>query len=435
MVTNILETSRTALKVDKWGMRKGEEFAEEYREKHGYDDWLQRTNFADCFASMHEPRPQLAERPSDVNVAEWFEQLLQTDGYKAVHKTTRGRIGASMVAAEEIAKQLSNYVQSVEEGTADVMEPAASTNRAVDSVKKAVDEFDDAVKALSSGGIGGSGPDASEIDAKKAVAMFNRVREDKLLSAIMASAGRFRRVAASLQRRKVKHGVDDMVGLTRGDDVGKLSQGDLAALCIEELEILELYRLATNTASIREYRGIEPQGKGPIVIVVDESGSMNGDRIITAKGLALALGWVARQQNRWCAFVAFAGGSEGNCLAMPPGKWDEEQVIDWLAHFYGGGTNLDVPIRELPQVYWKDFLKQGMPRGKTDVIMITDAVVRCSESDAMQFNAWKAAEQVTTFGLVLNSQAGEFESICNYCNTVATLSVDSEPVTEMLSKV
>ena len=56
---------------------------------------------------------------------------------------------------------------------------------------------------------------------------------------------------------------------------------------------------------------------------------------------------------------------------MPPGRWNETALCDWLSAFIGGGSDLDVPINELPRMY-KEI---GAPPGEIDLVMITDA--RC----------------------------------------------------------
>ena len=66
------------------------------------------------------------------------------------------------------------------------------------------------------------------------------------------------------------------------------------------------------------------------------------------------------------------------------------------------------------------------------MILITDAIVDCTERQAGRYRAWAKAEQVTTFGLVLNSHVGELEKLCQHCHTVATLGVDSGAVQQVL---
>jgi len=54
-------------------------------------------------------------------------------------------------------------------------------------------------------------------------------------------------------------------------------------------------------------------------------------RVVLA--LALALAW-----------VAYSGGSGERLLTLPPGRWDEAALCDWLSAFIGGGSDLDLPI-------------------------------------------------------------------------------------------
>src|SRR5262249_31742576 len=136
------------------------------------------------------------------------------------------------------------------------------------------------------------------------------------------------------------------------------------------LEPDTLRRLVERQCMCRQQRSIEPVGKGPIIVCVDESGSMAGEKVHTAKALALALAWIARQQRRWCALVAYSGSSGERLLPLPPGRWDEVALAEWLCAFIGRGSNLDVPVREMPRYYTQ--LKA--PQGRTDVLFITDAL-------------------------------------------------------------
>src|SRR5437762_2164259 len=228
-------------------------------------------------------------------------------------------------------------------------------------------------------GMGPGSPGAS--DPRAVATLFKRVRSDPTLRAICTLAGRYRRVAQSRQRRKTVHGLDDVVGVEPGGDLARLLPHELAKLAVPELELDTLRRLVERQTLCRDYHATEPVGKGPIIVSVDESGSMQGDKVHTAKALALALAWIARRQRRWCALVAYSGESGERLLALPPGRWDEGKLADWLSAFIGMGSDLDVPIRELPRMY----AQLKAPPGDTDVILVTDAVCRISADARARF--------------------------------------------------
>jgi uncharacterized protein with von Willebrand factor type A (vWA) domain len=179
------------------------------------------------------------------------------------------------------------------------------------------------------------------------------------------------------------------------------------------LELLALDRVARKQALCRQYRGLERLGQGPIVVVVDESGSMHGEPIMTAKAIALALAWLARRQQRWIALVGFSGETGYNRIAFPPGKTDQDVLIEWLRHFYSGGSARDIPVKELPED-WPALKAEGLPTGRTDVIMITDAIARVPAKMRDKYVAWAKAEQARTYGIVIGqSDAGDLGGIAD----------------------
>ena len=260
-----------------------------------------------------------------------------------------------------------------------------AVGKAMVEAGKEVSDLKDAATAM------GMGPGQPGSNNPRAIAeLYKRVRNDPALRRISELAGRFRRVAQSKQRQKVSHGLDDVVGVEPGGDVGRLLPSELVRLAVPELELDTLRRIVERQAMCREHHAVEPVGKGPILVVVDESGSMEGSKAHTAKALALALCWVARQQRRWAGLIAYSGKSGERLLALPPGRWDETALCDWLAAFIGHGSDLDLPIEELPRMY-KEI---GAPPGITDVVMVTDAKCRIPLELRERFITWKAAARV-----------------------------------------
>ncbi len=170
-------------------------------------------------------------------------------------------------------------------------------------------------------------------------------------------------------------------------------------------------------------------GKGPILVVVDESGSMDGAKAHTAKALALALAWVARQQRRWCGLVAFSGKSGERLLALPLGRWDETALCDWLSAFIGHGSDLDLPIEEMPRMY-KEI---GAPPGVTDVVMVTDARARIPADLRDRFLAWKQAAKARVVALVIDNPAGDLAAVSDEVHAVRSLDPAGTAVGRVLS--
>jgi uncharacterized protein with von Willebrand factor type A (vWA) domain len=433
--------SPTALKLDHWGLRRGCEILEdsERLQQTGLDE----NAVADMHGAAFEPDPQLQEDCADSRRREFLAQLLQTPDYHALHQSTMLNAAASAIAATSFAEQFAALKKEEDRDESegkdasdgkgkgkgkDALDHEMATLRAVGrAVSEASKEVEECKEAAAAMGMGPGAPGSN--DPKAIAAVFRRVRSNPTLRRICELAGRYRRVAQSKQRQKTTHGMDDMVGVVLDGDLGKLLPHELAKLALPEFEDDTLRRLVERQVQCREYRSTEPVARGPILVSVDESGSMQGDKVHTAKALALALAWVARHQRRWCGLVAFSGSSGERLLALPPGRWDEAAVMDWLEQFIGRGSTLDVPIQELPDYY----RRLGAPVGKTDVILITDAICHITPELQARFIAWKQSVQARVLSLIIQSQPGDLAAISDEVHLVGSLAVSEAGVERVLS--
>ena len=444
------ETSDTVLDLDLWGQHRGRDLAETWRttEIAEHDDHT----VADAHGSLFEPEPRLADNPADKAKAAWWKQLMETPEYRGLHRQTMLDTAMSELGAKSLCDQWAEYAAaqakkapdesesggegeskpepgSDDEAIEDTMARIRSTAKALESAKETVETAKDIAGGL------GMGEPGSPLDSKALTEYFRKVKDSKFLADVMRQAGKMWMLCRSLQRRKVCHGRDDMVGIELGGDVARLVPSELAQLCcgIPEIELLALARLASKQSMCREYRAVEHVGKGPIVVSVDESGSMSGEPIIAAKALAISLARLARHQKRWMALVGYSGGDEGTRLALPPGRTDEAAILDWLTHFYRAGSDRDVPVVEMPS-YWQEFVANGLARGKTDYVMITDAICHLPEKVQKTYKTWAKAEQVTTYGIVIGgSSPGDLAKICDRIWCVADLAMDQPAVEGVLS--
>jgi uncharacterized protein with von Willebrand factor type A (vWA) domain len=431
---SVPEASPTALVLDEWGLRRGRDLVtESERLRVAGTDALAA---ADFFGAAFEPEPVLLDGCVDPRRHQFLAQLLDTPEYRALHAATRLDDTASAIAAGHFAEQFARLKQEDERGACEPpgvgeddelareMSALRAVGKALTEAGKEVDELKETAAAL---GLGPGQPGSN--DPATIAALYKRVRNDPGLRRICELAGRFRRVAQSKQRQKVSHGLDDVVGVEPGGDIGRLLPSELVKLVVPELELDTLRRITERQALCREHHVVEPVGKGPILISVDESGSMEGSKAHTAKALALALAWVARQQRRWTGLIAYSGASGERLLALPPARWDESGLCAWLSAFIGQGSDLDVPIRELPRMY----RELDAPVGVTDLVILTDARCRIPTDLRDSFLDWRRSAQVRAVALVLGSSPGDLATVCDECHTVAALDPDGIAVGRVLS--
>jgi uncharacterized protein with von Willebrand factor type A (vWA) domain len=304
----------------------------------------------------------------------------------------------------------------------------AALGAAAQALKNATKEVDDLRDAQRAMGVGPG--DVQQIPAEEFKKRFEQIKKSQTLRRIMELAGRYRRLAQTKQRQKTRHGQDDIVGVELGNDLGRLCPSELAALADEDLELNVMRRYLERGLMQRDYRGIETKARGPIVVVVDESRSMSGERIATAKAFALAMAWIARHQKRYICLVGFASGSDKTCLVMPPNQFDQAGLIGWLEHFFNGGTTCDVPLRLLP----KNWEKLGVPTGETDMIIITDGCMDVSSATVKKYNDWKHATQVKCYTMIIGEdEPGDLEHVSDRAWCLPDLSIENDAIQELMA--
>lgn len=424
--------SPTALDLDDWSIRRGREVLTEselLQAIYPGDENQKAAELpvADFLGAAFEPEPKVVTACTDERRHRYMRQLLETPDYQALHSDTQLDDCASEIAAAHFAQQWVTLCQSAEPEN-EFQKDLQALRAASQAIQEARQDVGDLREAQTALGLGSGSPGLS-LDAKGLTGMFKRVRGSRSLKRICELAGRYRRFAQAQQRKKCLHGQDDVVGVVLDGDPGRLLPHELAALDDPDLELDTMRRIVERQAMCREYRGLETKARGPICVVVDESGSMGGEPIYNAKAIALALAWVARHQGRWCCLVGFSGGEDGNFLVLPPGKWDLAKLMEWLEHFYGNGTDCNVPLVELP-ARWDEL---GAPKGKTDIIIITDAIVSVPDDVRQSFLTWKAAEKVKLYSLVLNSSAGDLAGVSDKVYLLDALSLEAEGVGDVLS--
>ena len=413
---NAQESSLTALKLDQWSLRKGNELLEE-------SPRLRKLNLSSaCVSDLHAAAflfdHELVESCSDPLRKQFIQELLSTPTYQSLHESTKLNAIASEIAAVSFGEQFSLLVARVEtspklpESKSLEIEIISSASKAAKQANEGVKELESVAQAF---GLGKGEPGSSDVNA--IATTFKAVRSNSALLRICSLAGKYRQLAQGLHKARSKNGFEEVTGLENSGDISRLVPSELMKLGIPELELDFLRRFVEKQCLCREFDSEERVGLGPVVLVVDESGSMVGHRNESAKAIALTLAWIARRQGRWCGLVAFSGGSGHRVLALPPGKWNQVQLYSWLESFIGCGSDQDLPLKEMEGI----FNEIGAPQGQSDLIYISDAQLKISQKKATEYNSWKASVKARLISLVLNTDPGDLSSISDEVHLINSL--------------
>jgi uncharacterized protein with von Willebrand factor type A (vWA) domain len=126
-----------------------------------------------------------------------------------------------------------------------------------------------------------------------------------------------------------------------GDDVSNLLSSELVLLANRKTANLFAQKLAN--ASLLIKKPIE-KFRAPIVISIDQSGSMYGVPYEMACGFALAMLAILKEQQRKCIIIKF-NTSVNEVIDCD--NVSLTSILEVLGTFDSGGTNFDVPIRRM----------------------------------------------------------------------------------------
>ncbi len=169
---------------------------------------------------------------------------------------------------------------------------------------------------------------------------------------------------------------DEIYGTHRSDDLMRLLPSELINLEDEELETLFYAKLLEKNLASYELRGagfeekneIEKTTKttGPIIACLDTSGSMDGEPLIKAKALLLAIGGILKKEHRSLYVLLFGGKGEIREFSAEDSS-RSSQLLGFLRYGFGGGTDFETPL-----VRAFEIVKSQKSYKKADILVITD---------------------------------------------------------------
>src|SRR6185295_13969171 len=173
---------------------------------------------------------------------------------------------------------------------------------------------------------------------------------------------------------------EEVVGSKLGGQIDRVLSTELAMLGDEDTSDVQAMKILQNRAPIQETAGIEAKTRGPLVLVIDESGSMHdggggwyggqrgqafNGRNTWAKAAAVALTRIAWAEDRKVCAVHFGTGT----VVQSVPKDDHKAMFELARSFLSGGTDFGNALK-LGVMQVGDLAAQGFDGA--DVLLITD---------------------------------------------------------------
>ncbi len=232
-------------------------------------------------------------------------------------------------------------------------------------LKAAIKDAKEADAAASALGWGTGPGQRTSTNPKDRLEVSRMLRAAPRLKKAAQLIGRMRGAAFSAQTKKLRQGITSYAAVTRGNHLARVLPGELAQSVHPQLKLLFLRKYATRKLQEYQPKTNKKQIQGPMVVLLDVSGSMWGERSEWAMALILALQWIGQKQKRAFYVIAFTTQVEKTWDLSTAGP---KQVIQFAMHAYdSGGTDFDVPMAAgLKKIC------EGNKFEKADLVFVTD---------------------------------------------------------------
>lgn len=467
----VAELPASAIVHDRWDERWGEEARTKIPRLQALTDAMAEVSpggpdaMADLYYELAKGDPRLATavRPDRAVNRLVAQQLLESDGVRDLRRFTAGSQVQSALGCITMQPHLVAIYEKVLEKAQEKAEEAQRTADAVDELlkagfdqdgdevqlaqeaagaaqdaldaalddataktgqmcRKAAEEASDEAeeRAMAMAAWGSDPASWQKMDPEQYLAMADRLA-DSDLTQIAKLFGAMHNLAIGSRREKVDGIPTEVFSVELGNDLGRLLPSEYAGLILDELEDDFLQRYGERRLMQYKLRSNEVKSKGAIILLEDSSGSMYGLKHCWAKAFGLALGRIARDEDR--GFHAIEFGSKGEHLhhAFPDrASWSVDATISYAESFLNGGTDFESVLDAAVTILADEFDQTGKVTG--DIVMLSDGLAGVSAGWLAGFLAEQERLRFKVYVLVVGGRSDSTpESILKFTNYVGSV--------------
>jgi len=258
-----------------------------------------------------------------------------------------------------------------------------------------------------------------KMNAGQRLELGRHLARSRKLGELARLVGRMKQDARALRRKTLDRGSSEAYGIERGSDLGRIIPSELVAL--HHPVLVQDFRRRLLEGEVLQYwlREDEQRGKGPMVVCIDVSSSMQGDKELWAKAVGLTLMDIARRQRRLFRAVLFSSG-EGSLRVLDLNRerrYEPElaKVIEMAEYFPGGGTDFQQPLDAAVALLEDRRLKRG------DIVMITDGECQVAPEWLAHLRQRKDALQFTIFGVLVDVGSVDTSSMAQFADRITSV--------------
>jgi uncharacterized protein with von Willebrand factor type A (vWA) domain len=261
---------------------------------------------------------------------------------------------------------------------------------------------------------------AGRLSAGERLELGRRLARNRKIAELARMVGRFKQDALALRRKNLDRGQSEVYDVERGSELARLIPAELTALHHPILYRDFKRRLLEHEILQYQLRKDEEKGKGPMVVCLDLSSSMQGEKELWGKAVTLTLMDLARRQRRLFRAVLFSSGEASlKVLDMNTQRRYEPElpkVLELAEYFPGGGTEFERPLDAAVELLGNKKLRRG------DIVIITDGECQVSPEWLAQLHQRKDELQFKIFGVLVDVGSSETSTLTQFSDRITSVS-------------
>ncbi|HEY2986764.1 MAG TPA: VWA domain-containing protein [Candidatus Binatia bacterium] len=339
------------------------------------------------------------------------EQAAGTDKQKVLERV-KDKVESEMDGAEGLLRQKAQRLaEELKQKESQVTQRfQAEAIKAAQTLEDAAEEAEQWGQSL---GSGYRSPPGQKLELGKRLAGNEKLRK------LSRMIGRMKFHALALRKKIFERSSEEILEVERGDAVHRLLPPELLTLSHPVLHKDFQRRLLDQELLQYSLRGIEEKGKGPMVVCLDGSSSMAGDKEVWSKAVTLTLLEIARRQRRLFRSICFSSDDTPlQVLDLNPKnryEMEMEKVMDLAEYFPGGGTDFQKPLDAALACLKKSKYKKG------DVVFITDGECQVAPEWAENFRQEKERLGFSLYSILIDVGPSSLGTLKEFSDRITTI--------------
>lgn len=370
---------------------------------------------------------EAARTEEELDALEAQKKHLEELAERAFDESTREDVERGLDRDAKAAQRELDAVRKAQKQTAHDL-PVGFDHDMTGALEDLNENMGDVQEALSAFGLGGGGLHATDPDLR--LDLGHRLLKSKKLRLLARLLGAMKEVAFEARKKRIARAPQMTHAVKVGRDLSHLLPVELLGLSKARPGLHRDFLRRYEESQLLQYELDAPADRGPLVVCVDGSASMQGSKEIWAKAVSLTLVELARRQKRKCLGIIFSSGPELFEVELTQtGKsksarrpLSAEEVLKFAEHFPAGGTSFVEPLERGLEHVTRGAYRRG------DIVFVTDGEASVPDALIERIEAERRQRRFAIRSIVIDvgaHQLGAVERFSDDVRRVTDLTNDS----------